>query len=58
MGLLLFSERLITRNVDLSQVVATQFEVQEIRFVGMGPCKPCHWTVHAFHTATKRAVQP
>ena len=33
----------ITRGVDLTVFYEREFEVQGVRFLGMGECKPCYW---------------
>lgn len=33
----------ITRGVDLTELYEREFEVQGVRFRGMGECKPCYW---------------
>lgn len=38
----------ITRGVDLTALFDSEFEVQGVRFQGMGECKPCYWMDHAF----------
>ena len=33
----------ITRDVDLNDLIGQDFEVQGIRFHGMQECRPCYW---------------
>jgi hypothetical protein len=33
----------ITYGVDLNRLVATEFEVQGVRFFGIEECRPCYW---------------
>jgi MOSC domain-containing protein YiiM len=37
----------ITRGVDLAELFDAEFEMQGVRFQGMGECKPCYWMDHA-----------
>jgi MOSC domain-containing protein YiiM len=32
-----------TRNLDLNQLIGTEFELQSVRFAGIEECRPCHW---------------
>ena len=52
-----FRRNVITRNVDLNALIGVEFEVQGVRFVGTGECKPCHWMDHAFHPGAEAAMQ-
>ena len=38
----------ITRGVDLNELIGQQFEVQGVRFLGMEECRPCYWMDGAF----------
>jgi MOSC domain-containing protein YiiM len=33
----------ITRGVDLNELIGQEFEVQGVRFLGMEECRPCYW---------------
>ena len=33
----------ITRGIDLNDLIGQKFEVQGIRFLGMEECRPCYW---------------
>lgn len=33
----------ITRDVDLNQLIGREFEVHGVRFHGTGECRPCYW---------------
>jgi MOSC domain-containing protein YiiM len=33
----------ITRGVDLNQLIDQEFEIQGVRFQGAGECRPCYW---------------
>lgn len=52
-----FRRNVITRNVDLNTLIGAEFEVQGVRFVGTGECKPCYWMDHAFHPGAEAALQ-
>jgi MOSC domain-containing protein YiiM len=38
----------ITRGVDLNELIGQEFKVQGIRFFGMEECRPCYWMDGAF----------
>ncbi len=38
----------ITRGVDLNELIGQEFEVQGVRFFGMEECRPCYWMDGAF----------
>ena len=38
----------ITSGVDLNELIAQEFEVQGVRFLGMEECRPCYWMDGAF----------
>jgi MOSC domain len=38
----------ITRGVDLNQLIGEDFEIQGVRFHGMEECRPCYWMDRAF----------
>ncbi|MEY2539543.1 MAG: hypothetical protein QOG67_3283 [Verrucomicrobiota bacterium] len=39
----LVRRNVITRNVELNELIGTDFEVQGVRFHGTGECRPCYW---------------
>lgn len=51
-----FRRNVITRNVDLSTLIGVEFEVQGVRFLGTGECKPCYWMDRAFHPGAEAAL--
>jgi MOSC domain-containing protein YiiM len=51
-----FRRNVITRNVDLNALIGVEFEVQGVRFVGTGECKPCYWMDQAFHPGAEAAL--
>jgi MOSC domain-containing protein YiiM len=38
----------ITRGVDLNELIGQEFEVQGVRFFGIEECRPCYWMDGAF----------
>jgi MOSC domain-containing protein YiiM len=38
----------ITRGVDLNELIGQDFEVQGVRFLGTEECRPCYWMDRAF----------
>lgn len=38
----------ITRGVDLNDLIGQEFDVQGVRFFGMEECRPCYWMDGAF----------
>ena len=38
----------ITRGVDLNELIGQEFELQRIRFLGTEECRPCYWMDGAF----------
>ena len=38
----------ITRGVDLNELIGQEFELQGVRFLGMEECRPCYWMDGAF----------
>ncbi|ATC64994.1 molybdenum cofactor biosysynthesis protein [Nibricoccus aquaticus] len=47
----------ITRGVDLTTLYDREFEVQGVRFLGMGECKPCYWMDRAFGPGAENALK-
>ncbi len=47
----------ITRGVDLAALYDREFEVQGVRFLGMGECKPCYWMDRAFGPGAEEALK-
>lgn len=39
----LVRRNVMTRDVDLGSLTGKEFEVQGVRFLGMGECRPCYW---------------
>jgi hypothetical protein len=47
----------ITAGIDLTRWYDSEFEVQGVRFRGMGECKPCYWMDRAFAPGAEAALQ-
>ena len=43
----------IVAEADLHALIGQDFELQGVRFLGTGHCKPCYWLDHAFHPGTE-----
>jgi hypothetical protein len=43
----------IVADADLNSLIGETFAVQGVRFVGTGPCEPCHWMNRAFAPGTE-----
>jgi MOSC domain-containing protein YiiM len=39
----LLRRNVITGGIDLNSLIDREFEIQGVRFHGMGECKPCYW---------------
>ena len=39
----LVRRNVISRDVDLNELIGREFEVQSVRFHGTGECRPCYW---------------
>jgi len=42
----------ITRNVNLNELIGQDFEIQGVRFHGMEECRPCYWMDRAIAPGT------
>ena len=47
----------ITRGADLTALYGREFEVQGVRFLGMGECKPCYWMDRALGPGAEEALK-
>jgi MOSC domain-containing protein YiiM len=47
----------ITRGVDLTALYDREFEVQGVRFLGMGECTPCYWMDQAIGPGAEAALK-
>lgn len=47
----------ITRGVDLSALIGTEFELQGVRFSGVEECRPCYWMDQAFAPGAEKFLK-
>lgn len=52
-----YRRNVITRGVDLNELIGREFEVQGVRFFGTGECTPCYWMDRAFGDGAEVALQ-
>lgn len=52
-----FRRNIITRGVDLNDLIDHEFEVQGVRFLGMAECSPCYWMDRAFAEGAEAALK-
>jgi MOSC domain-containing protein YiiM len=52
-----FRRNVITAGVDLNSLIAQEFEIQGVRFLGTAECTPCYWQDGAFAPGTEQALQ-
>ena len=52
-----FRRNVIISGVDLTTLFEAEFEMQGVRFRGMGECKPCYWMDQAFGPGAEQALQ-
>jgi len=52
-----FRRNVITRGIDLNELIGREFTLQGVRFLGTGECKPCYWMNEAFHPDAEAALQ-
>ena len=52
-----FRRNIITENVDLNSLIGREFEIQNVRFLGVAECSPCHWQDGAFSPGTHEALK-
>ncbi|MEQ1860000.1 MAG: MOSC domain-containing protein [Chthoniobacteraceae bacterium] len=51
-----FRRNIITRGVDLNELIDREFESQGVRFLGTGECTPCYWMDQAFGEGAEAAL--
>ncbi len=51
-----FRRNVITRGIDLNELIGREFEVQGVRFRGTQESKPCYWMEHAFAPGAEKAL--
>lgn len=52
-----FRRNILTRGIDLTQLMDREFEIQGVRFRGHGEAKPCYWMNQAFAPGAQEALQ-
>jgi MOSC domain-containing protein YiiM len=52
-----FRRNVITSGIDLTAWYDAEFQLQGVRFRGMGECAPCYWMDHAFGPGAEKALQ-
>jgi hypothetical protein len=53
----LVRRNVMTRDVDLRSLIGKEFEVQGVRFLGMGECRPCYWMNRAIGAGAEDFLQ-
>lgn len=38
-----YRRNIVTSGRDLNELIGREFEVQGVKFIGVGECKPCYW---------------
>jgi len=52
-----FRRNVITRGIDLNELIGAEFELQGVRFLGVESCRPCYWMDQAFCPGTEAALE-
>ena len=47
----------ITRGVDLNELLGQEFEIQGVRFFGTEECRPCYWMDRAFAAGAEKFLK-
>ena len=47
----------ITRDVDLNELIGCEFEVQGVRFAGTAECRPCYWMDRAITPGAEKFLK-
>src|SRR5256886_9401125 len=53
----LMRRNVVTRQVDLNELIGQDFEVQGVRFHGTGECRPCYWMDRAIGPGAEKFLQ-
>ena len=56
-SLSLVRRNVMTRHVDLNELIDQDFEVQSVRFHGTGECRPCYWMDRAITPGTEKFLK-
>jgi MOSC domain-containing protein YiiM len=52
-----FRRNVITRGVDLNELIGTRFRIQDVLFEGTEECRPCNWMNEAFHPGAEQRLR-
>ena len=52
-----FRRNIITKGIDLTTLIGTEFEVQGVRFFGVEESAPCYWMNRAFAEGAEKALK-
>ena len=52
-----FRRNVITRGLELNELIGKEFEIQGVRFFGTEECRPCYWMNQAFTAGAEEAMQ-
>ena len=52
-----FRRNVITRGIDLNELIGVEFEIQGTRFLGTEECRPCYWMNEAFGPGALEALK-
>jgi MOSC domain-containing protein YiiM len=52
-----FRRNVITRGLELNELIGREFEVQGVRFFGTEECRPCYWMNQAFAPGAEAAMK-
>ncbi|HEV7869219.1 MAG TPA: MOSC domain-containing protein [Chthoniobacteraceae bacterium] len=52
-----FRRNVITRGVDLNELIGAQFRIQDVLFEGTEECRPCYWMNEAFHPEAEQMLR-
>jgi MOSC domain-containing protein YiiM len=53
----LVRRNVITRGIDLNSLIGQEFEIQGVRFLGTGECRPCYWMDRAIAPGAEKFLQ-
>ena len=52
-----FRRNVITRGMELNELIGQEFEIQGVRFFGTEECRPCYWMDQAFTAGAEEAMR-
>ena len=53
----LVRRNVMTRNVDLNELIGEEFEIDGVRFAGNSECSPCHWMDQAIAPGAEKFLR-